>query len=332
LVWLLLTTMAVQGAERVTVVRRFSFVAGIALGMVALTGLVRAVDELGGVHALHGLFHTSFGITLIVKVALFAGLVALGARNRYANVPGVSEGTKPMRSLRRTVAAEVLIAAGILGATGVLSELPPASTVAAASTRPAAIQQVVVTGSDFATTTRVRLTVTPDTVGPNRFEALVTDYDTGRPVVASQVSLRFSLPGRPDLGTPSLTLARGANGVWLGQGTVLSMDGLWDVTVVAQESNGAVEVPLQLETQLPPEHIAVSCATGQPCVYTISLSVGRSLQSYVHPGKPGKDTVHFTFCQGSGNEQPITSASASALSPDGRVVPLTLIRFDQGHF
>src|SRR5206468_13003259 len=95
-------------------------------------------------------------------------------------------------------------------------------------------------------------TVTPGTVGPNRFEARVTDYDTGRPVPATRVSLRFSLPGRPDLGTPVLDLGRAGPGLWVGQGTDLSMDGRWDVAVVVQETNGAVEVPLQLETRLPP--------------------------------------------------------------------------------
>ena len=332
LAWLLLATRSLQGLERVAAVRRFSFVAAIALAVVVLTGAVRAVDELGGVHAIRGLLHTSFGITLIVKVALVAGLVALGARNRYVNVPGVTEGTKPMRSLRRTVAVEVAVAAVILAATGVLSEFPPASTVAAAAAKPTTAAQVVVTGSDFATTTRVRLTVTPGTVGPNRFEARVTDYDTGRPIPATRVSLRFSLPGRPDLGTPVLDLGRAGPGLWVGQGTVLSMDGRWDVAVVVQEANGAVEVPLQLETRLPPEQITVSRVAGQPDLYTISLPGARSLQSYVDPGKAGKDTVHFTFFQGSGSEQPITSASASALSPSGQTVTLSVIRFDPGHF
>jgi copper transport protein len=332
LAWLLLATGVLQGAERVGVVRRFSWLAGIALGAVAVTGATRAVSELGGIHAVRGLLHTSFGLTLIVKVALFGGLVALGAFNRYVNVPGITEGTRPIGRLRRTVAAEVLVAAGIFGATGVLSGLPPASTIAAAAARPAAAQQIVVTGNDFATTVRVRLTVTPGTVGPNRFEARITDYDTGRPVQATHVSLQFALPGRPDLGTPTLPLAPGSGGLWAGQGTVLSMDGRWNVSVVIQEAARGVNVPLVLQTRLPPEQITVSRAPGQPDLYTISLAGGRSLQAYVDPGKAGKNVVHFTFFQSSGSEQPIASATATALAPSGTTENLSLIRFDSGHF
>src|SRR5207253_10104641 len=80
------------------------------------------------------------------------------------------------------------------------------------------------------------------------------------------------------------------------------------------------------------EHITVSRASGQPDLYTVSLAGGRSLQSYIDPGKAGKNVVHFTFFESSGNEQPITSARATALTPSGTTETLSLIRFDAGHF
>src|SRR5439155_6384274 len=300
--------------------------------VVAATGLQRAISEVGGPTAWGRLFHTSFGVTLLIKVGLFAGLVSLGAWNRYTNVPGVSRGPGGMQSLRRTVGAEVLVAAGILGVTGVLTQLPPPATVAVAR-RPNVAQQVVVTGHDFATTARVTLIVTPGTVGPNRFEARVTDYDTGKPVPAAGVQLEFSLPGRPEIGPPKLDLDQVAPGVWTGQGAVLSMDGRWDVTVLVQESTGAVTVPLQLQTRLPPEQIQVlPGSSGQPAIYTITLAGGVSLQAYVDPGTVGNDVVHFTFFQANGKEQPIASASAVATPPSGATTDLPLIRFDAGHF
>src|SRR2546425_1054935 len=82
---------------------------------------------------------------------------------------------------------------------GFLSGFAPAAYVPAQATA-AAAQHVVVVGSNFATTVRVRLTVTPGTVGPNEFQARVTDYDPGRPAPATAVRLQFSLPSRPDLG------------------------------------------------------------------------------------------------------------------------------------
>src|SRR5207249_2807021 len=135
---------------------------------VGVTGVLRALSEVGWPGAWRRLYDTSFGVTLLIKVGVFAGLVALGARNRYVNVPGIATGTRSLASLRRTVGAELVLAAGILAVTGVLTQLPPASSMAAAARRPVP-QQVVVTGNDFATSVRVRLVVTPGTVGPNAF-------------------------------------------------------------------------------------------------------------------------------------------------------------------
>jgi copper transport protein len=332
LVWLLIGTRQGNASDLGAAVKRFSTLAGVALAVVATTGLQRAISEVGGPTAWGRLFHTSFGVTLLIKAGLFVGLVSLGARNRYVNVPRVARDPGGMSSLRRAVGAEVLIAAGILGVTGVLTQLPPPATVAV-SVRPQAAQQLVVTGNDFATTVRVKVVVTPGTVGPNRFEARVTDYDSGKPVPATGVQLEFSLPGRPEIGTPKLDLDRASPGVWTGQGTVLSMDGRWEVTVLVQESAGAVTVPLQLQTRLPPEQIQVlPASSGQPAIYTIPLAGGVSLQAYVDPGAVGNDVVHFTFFQVNGKEQPVASASALATPPSGATTDLPLMRFDAGHF
>jgi copper transport protein len=332
LVWLLIGTRrrSAQPPQR-EAVARFSLLAGIALAVVAVTGVVRAIDELGGVGAWREAFHTSFGLTLLLKVALFVGLVALGARNRYVNVPAVAARGERVRSLHRTVGAEVALAVGIFGVTGVLTQLPPAVQLAAAR-GPAPAQQLVVRGSDFATSVRVRLVISPGTVGPNRFEASIADYDTGRPIHADRVSLQFRLPSQPDLGTPSLPLARAAEGAWSGTGTTLSFPGTWDVSVLIQRSAGSTVVPLQVETRSPPQTITVSRAPGQPTLYTIHVSGGTTVQTYVDPGKPGNDTVHFTFFQASGAEQRIASATATATTPGGKTQPLSLIRFDPGHF
>jgi nitrogen fixation protein FixH len=332
LAWLLLATRGAV-SDRAAAVKRFSWLAGVALAAVAGTGVLRAVNEVGGPADWRRLFDTSFGVALLVKIGLFGALVALGARNRYVNVPKVAADPERATPLRRSVGAEVLIAIGILGATAVLSELPPATTLAAAAPKPAAQQQVVVAGSDFGTTTRVRLTVTPGTVGPNEFDARVTDYDTGRPLDATAVSLQFSLPGRPDLGMPSVDLARSSGGDWTGQSTVLAIGGTWNVSVVVQRPAGGVTVPLRLQTALPPENITVSKAPGQPTLYTIALTRGSSLQTYVDPAVAGRiNQVHFTFFQQSGAELPIASGTGTATPPGGEATPMKLIRFDAGHF
>ena len=112
LVWLLFALPAAPDGERPPLVLRFSRLAAIGLAVVAVTGLIRALDEVGPFADWGRLFTTSYGWALVVKVAIAAVLVALGARNRYRNVPRVASGGSPPGILRRTVMAEVMVAAG----------------------------------------------------------------------------------------------------------------------------------------------------------------------------------------------------------------------------
>jgi len=369
LVWLLLGLRGLDGPARTAAVRRFSQLAFAAVAVIAVTGVLRAVPEVGSLGAL---VSTSFGVTLLIKSGLFAVLMGIAWRNRYRLVPKLAEpapaapaalspvtggapagppergpgtesqllgaGAPPpgsaaaraISSLRRSVRSEVALAAIVLVAAAVLSGLPPASFVEAAGQKTAS-PAVTATGSDFGTTARVRLTVSPGTVGPNRFTVHVLGYDSGRPLPARGVRLEFSLPSNPNVAS-SLDLARGPGGTWSGQGTNLSIDGQWDVDVLVQQAATAVDVLLRLRTRLPPEHITVSRQPGQPALYTIQLGNGRSLQTYLHRPIPGQGLVHFTFFQASGQEEPITSASATAITPAGADQPLKLARLASGHF
>jgi copper transport protein len=331
LLWLLLTVRETTGEERASAIRRFSRLAGLALAVVAVTGLSRLLNEIGWPQHWGRLVDTSFGWALVVKIALVGVLVLLGAWNRYGNVPRASE-ARGVRALGRTVRLELVVAGLALAATAVMSELAPAVTIAAVATKRVPPAHLVVAGNDFATTVRVRVTVTPGAVGPNLFETRVVDYDTGRPVAADSVSLSFSLPGRPDLGSQRLDLSKAAAGVWRARGTVLSMDGRWSVTALIQEPTGGVEVLLTIQPRLPPEKITVVRAPGQPTLYTIALPGGGSVQTYVDPGRAGTNTVHFTFFTAGGDEQAIESAVATGTPPSGPAAPLPLLRLDPGHF
>ena len=188
--------------------------------------------------------------------------------------------------------------------------------------------QVVATGHDFATTVRMRLTVTPGTVGLNRFAADVVDYDTGRPVNATGVTLTFTLPGNPDIGS-TLALRRSGS-AWTGSSTVLSMQGRWNVKALVQERRGGVQVPLTVQTRLPQEQIQVSPGTGsQPTLYTIQLAGGNSLQGYLDRKGAGPNTAKLGKADSAftNNLQQITdivvpsgSNAAMAASASGRCV------------
>jgi copper transport protein len=230
----LLVALRLPGAETRRAVRRFSVGAGIALVAVVATGTARAIVEVG---SWDRLLSTGFGKLVIVKAALALVLAVLGAANRLRSVPAVRTS---LTGLRRIGGAELVVGAGaILAAAALVNLSPPASGVAAH--RAAAI---VAAGSDYGTTVRLRLEVSPGRTGMNRFVARLSDYDTGARVPAEGVRLRFAMPARPLLGESTLTLAPARDGSYGGAGANLALAGSWRISALVQRGLDSVEVPL----------------------------------------------------------------------------------------
>jgi copper transport protein len=248
LAWLLAGLRGRARTDRRAVAVRFSKLAGASLAVVVVTGLARSLDELGGWRAL---LDSDFGRALGVKLALFAGLLLLGAVNRYRLVPAlqVPAGRLAAGRLRRSVRGELWLAAGVLLAAALLSELPPgASGAAAAGRRPAAAPMALTaTGNDYATSVRVTLTVSPGAAGPNSFQAAISDYDTGDPLPVRRVELTGTPEARPGLASARLKLVKGADGSWQGKGPLLSIGGRWNLVTIVEAGGGGVSVPLELD-------------------------------------------------------------------------------------
>ena len=318
-----LAALAPDGRRRVA--RRFSTVALVAVVVLASSGVLRAIDEVGSWHALTS---TTFGQAILVKSGLLLVLVGLGALNRFRSVPAVEGTARPLMTVGRV---ELGLAAVVLVATAVLQGQAPPASVAAASSPPS----VVVSGHDFAETIAVRMSVSPGTVGFNQFVARVTDYRTTHPVTAD-VTLSFSLPDRPDLGTSTLPLRRGSDGTYRGTGANLSIDGTWDIEMLIQQATGAVQIPLRVTTRATPEHITVSHSPGIPDLYTITLADSATLQVYLDPGTVGFNEFHATYVGADGKEMPMRSLEVTATGPDpatGTSSRLAVRKLDSiGHF
>jgi copper transport protein len=229
------------------VVLRFSKLAGIGLAVVVATGVARTVDELGGWARLAD---SGFGRALDLKLVLFAGLVAVGAFNRYRLVPLFQAGGRDALAgtrLRRSVGGELGLAAGVLAAAALLSQLAPGSPAGAARPQPAAPPVLAASGADWATTVKVTLTVTPGAAGPNRFTATVADFDSGSALPVDRVELSGNPVSQPGLGTARLELTEAGDGRWLGQGRMLSLAGRWNLTTTIQRPTGGITVPLTLD-------------------------------------------------------------------------------------
>ncbi|HET9848985.1 MAG TPA: copper resistance protein CopC [Candidatus Dormibacteraeota bacterium] len=306
-------------------VRRFSFVAGIALGAIGVTGFLRAVDEVG---AISRLFSTLFGGLIIVKVGLFAILLTLGAINRYRNVPRAEWS---LGGLRRVGRIEVAVAAIVIGVAAMLTALAPPSYSLEPPTR--SPQQVAASGHDLGDVFNADLVIAPGYPGSNRFRVSVRDYNNGHPVNANRVALRFDFPGRPSVGESTLELKPTGGNVYAATGTNLSLAGRWSVTVLVEAGLNSAEVPLTVTTAVPAQRITVQ--HGNPDIYTVDLGNNRSLQLYLDPAKVGNNAVHATFFQGN-DELPMADGAAISGTPEtGPTVDLQAARFADdriGHF
>jgi copper transport protein len=305
-------------------VRRFSRLAGYALAAVLVTGMLRAMKEMGGLSAFFHLFRTSYGTTLAIKIGVVALLIALGAFNRYRSIPRMQD--RP-GLIRRVMAIELAGALGVFALTGTLTGLPPQPPPAMS---PAPTSHIILSGSDFATTLNVRLVVTPGTAGLNGFEVRVTDFDSGAPLDADDVSLRFEPVGQPGVGASMLDLVRDGER-WQATGTQLSLEGVWGITVKVQTSSAGTEIPLTLITPVD-QTVSVATAVGQPDLYTITLPGDRQIQAYNDPGAPGPNQLHLTAFDATGNELPLEGVDMIVIEPDGSATSLQPRRFSPGHF
>jgi hypothetical protein len=70
-----------------------------------------------------------------------------------------------------------------------------------------------------------------------------------------------------------------------------------------------------------------------PDLYTISLEAGRTLQSYLDPGRPGLNEFHATYLASADRERPMRSLTGTATGPGlSRPTGLVVRRLDAtGH-
>ncbi len=313
--------------ERSHAARRLSTLAAIGLVVVAATGVFRTVVEVASWSAL---VTTTFGILVLVKVGLLAVLAALGALNRYRNVPRLPGA---LGALRRVASTEIVVGVAALAvAAALVNAAPPVEYAAAAG--PSLPSSLTVRASDYATTIQTSLTLTPGRAGFNDFRMVVSDYDTGKRIAPSSVRLSFTQPFRPTLGTSTLSLKTQPDGSAEARGAEISLEGVWEVAAVVQHGDRSAEVHFQLSTVEPaPKVRATSMGNGLPTLYTVQMAPNVSAQIYLDPDKPGKATLHVTYFDATGNEARVPQ-TAIGMTPNGGTPTLLAARpFDPiGHY
>ena len=111
---------------------RFSIMGIVSVAALSATGLVNAWLLVGSLHAL---IDTEYGRLLLLKLAVFAGMLALAATNRLWLTPRLgSSDSGAIRWLARNSAIEFVLALAVLAIVGLLGTLHPAIHSARSST------------------------------------------------------------------------------------------------------------------------------------------------------------------------------------------------------
>jgi len=321
---LLLLLRSTPAEERLDAARRFSFWAAIALVIVIVTGVIRAIVEVG---TLDALVTTDFGRVVLAKSAIFLGIAALGAFNRFINLRNAA---RVLAGVRRIGGAELALALLVFGLSALLVNLTP-PTSAGANPQPVS-QPIVAAGHDFGTSVRARLVATPGAAGLNTFDLALTDYDSGAAVDASAVALRFQLQSQSGVAPSSLDLQAAGPGRFTASGANLSIDGIWQVTATVTATGAAVDVPLLVATTVPAQPVQLSVSSGLPTISIVQLGSAGSAQVYLDPGGPGQNDLHVTFFDPAGSELPTQAATIAVFPATGDAAVLPARMLEPGHF
>ncbi len=114
------------GETVVRVVHRFSTLSLCCVSVLVVSGISNSWLLVGSIHAL---FTTPYGRLLLVKLTLFAILIAIGARNRFlieAKPLKAPAGRNVLSQLRRNVICEAWLGSAVVAIVACLGVTPPA--------------------------------------------------------------------------------------------------------------------------------------------------------------------------------------------------------------
>lgn len=231
-----------------TVVARFSQVAFGAVVAIVVSGTIQGWRQVGTYDAL---LDTTYGRLLVVKVALFAGMlvaavvsrswvrqraVARSAALALSHGPGAAAaspdaGRTRLSVVRQSVAAEVGLAVAVLAVTALLVNAVPGETAESISGGGGGPFTTQVTEDDIV----LSLDVDPAAVGPVAVHLYINEPN-GTPVEPEEVRATLALPER-DLGPITVSLVGYGQGHYSADGAEIPFSGDWDLDVVVRTSD-----------------------------------------------------------------------------------------------
>jgi copper transport protein len=240
-------TRRLESAERsrllLGTLARFSPIALGAVVAIAATGVIQAYID---VRSFHGLFHTTYGALILVKVVLLLVLIGLGWVNRERVIPAlerlVGDGRAPGGAgalARRTMRGELALMICVFGVTAALiSYAPPID----AASGPFSVNTTLGPAE-------LELTVEPARVGLNTIHLYLIDAKTGAQFTATkELTATAKLPAK-GIGPLALKPTVAGPGHYILSSAVLSPGGTWEIEIVDRVSefeqfSHTVKVPI----------------------------------------------------------------------------------------
>jgi copper transport protein len=216
-----------RGKLLAAVVGAFSTLAGIAIAVLIISGVVQSLVE---VRTFPHLLDTAFGRAVLIKIAVALGIIALGYVNRSRLLPQLRSATTPGRAgllLRRTLKTELALGLVALGATGALSGYAPSIAVSSGPYSAVA----------YVGPARMEVTVDPAKVGPNELHMYLFDRKSGAPFAKTkELTVTASLPSK-GIAPISLSSHVAGPGHYVIDGATLGLKGKWTFTVTDRVSD-----------------------------------------------------------------------------------------------
>ncbi|MFI4990983.1 MAG: copper resistance CopC/CopD family protein [Solirubrobacterales bacterium] len=223
---------------------RFSPLALGSVLVIAASGVLQAYID---VRSVHGLLHTTYGVLVLVKVALLSSLIALGWVNRKRVIPTlkrvVGDGGSPSGVgllVRRTMRAELVLMLSVFGVTAALVSYTPPIDAASGP----------FSASETIGPAELEMTVEPAKVGPNTIHLYLIDVKTGAQYTATrELTATAKLPSK-DIGPLPLKASLAGPGHYVMNSAVLSPGGTWSIQIHDRVSefeqyNRTVKVPIR---------------------------------------------------------------------------------------
>jgi copper transport protein len=241
-------TRRLEGPERsrllLATLVRFSPIALGAVVVIAVTGVVQAYIDVRG---FHGLFHTTYGALIIVKVILLLVLIGLGWVNRERVIPMLEQLVGDGRSpggvgglARRTMRGELALMLCVFGVTAALiSYAPPID----AASGPFSVDTTIGPAE-------LEMTVEPAMVGLNTIHPYLINAKDGSQFTATkELVATADLPAK-GIGPLPLKANLAGPGHYSFNSIELSPGGTWDIQITDrvsefEEFSKTVKVPIR---------------------------------------------------------------------------------------